>query len=245
MYFRRFLVIALLAVLAPVVLLSAAPQTPTSDRSAEATAKVPALESFHEVIFKIWHDAWPNKDAVTLKKLVPDVEKGISEVAAAPLPGILREKKAAWDAGIAKLQSIGSEYKSAAGADDAAKLLAAAEKLHSQYEALVRIIRPALKEIDDFHSSLYLLYHYYLPSYQIEKIRDSASELKLKVDALNRAKLPDRLKSKEAAFTTARAKLSKSVDDLKIAVASNDREKIKDAVTTVHADYENLNGVFE
>jgi hypothetical protein len=112
-------------------------------------------------------------------------------------------------------------------------------------EALVRIIRPALKEIDDFHSSLYLLYHYYLPSYQLDKIKTSASELKLKMEALNRAKLPDRLKPKEASFTTARAKLSKSVDALEAAVVSNDREKIKDAVTTVHADYEPLNGIFE
>ena len=41
-------------------------------RSAEATAEVPALDSFHEVIFKIWHEAWPKKDAALLKQLAPD-----------------------------------------------------------------------------------------------------------------------------------------------------------------------------
>ena len=29
---------------------------------ADAVAEVPELVSFHEVIFKIWHEAWPNKD---------------------------------------------------------------------------------------------------------------------------------------------------------------------------------------
>jgi hypothetical protein len=28
----------------------------------DAIARVPALESFHEVIRLIWHDAWPNKN---------------------------------------------------------------------------------------------------------------------------------------------------------------------------------------
>ena len=216
-----------------------------TDRVADSTAKVPALDSFHEVIFKIWHDAWPNKDTATLKKLAPEVERGISGVASAALPGILREKKTEWEAGVARLQALGAEYKSAAGGEDAAELLAAAEKLHSQYEALVRIIRPALREIDDFHSSLYLLYHYYLPSFQVDMIRRSAEELKLKVEALNRARLPDRLKAKEQDFAAARAKLSKSVEAFAAVAPSGDRSKIQDAVTTVHSDYESLNSIFE
>lgn len=71
-----------------------------AQRPAEATASVPALDSFHEVIFKIWHEAWPKKDAAMMQRLLPEVEKGISEVASAQLPGILREKKAAWEEGV-------------------------------------------------------------------------------------------------------------------------------------------------
>ena len=86
-----------------------------AQRPAEATAEVPALDSFHEVIFKIWHEAWPQKNTSMLRQLVPDVNKGIAAVATAPLPGILRDKKAAWDEGVKQLRNAGSEYVAAAG----------------------------------------------------------------------------------------------------------------------------------
>ena len=214
-------------------------------RSAEATASVPALDSFHEVIFKIWHEAWPKKDTATLRQLLPDVEKGISAVSSAPLPGILRDKKTAWDEGVRKLQAAGSEYKAAAAGSDDPKLLAAAEKLHSQFESLMRTIRPALKELDEFHAVLYMLYHHYLPKYDLQNIRASAAELKQKMAALNSAKLPERLKQKEPEFQSAKAKLSTSVDGLESAVQTNAEQKIKDAVNSVHSNYQALDRVFE
>ena len=215
------------------------------ERPAEATPSVPALESFHEVIFKIWHEAWPKKNTPLLRQLLPDVEKGISEVAAAPLPGILREKKAAWDEGIQKLQSIGLQYKTTASASDDSALLDAAEKLHSQFEALVRTIRPALRELDEFHAVLYMLYHHYLPKYDVEKIRSSAVELNQKMAALNSARLPERLKQKEPDFQQARFKLTTSVEFLNAAVQSNAEATIKEAVNAVHSNYQALDRVFQ
>jgi NADH dehydrogenase/NADH:ubiquinone oxidoreductase subunit G len=216
-----------------------------AEPAADAVAKVPALDAFHEVIYKIWHDAWPNKDASMLQKLLPDVEKGIAEVAGAKLPGILREKKAAWDENVKKLQAISSDYKAAATSKDDPKLLAAAEKLHSQYEAMVRVIRPALKELDDFHAVLYMIYHYYMPEKKSDKIKSSSAELKVKMAALNAAMLPERLKKIEETYTAARAKLSKSVDELEAALPSNNEAKIKQAIELVHTNYEMLNQLFE
>jgi hypothetical protein len=216
-----------------------------AQRPAEATANVPALGDFHEVIFKIWHEAWPDKNTAMLQQLLPEVEKGVASVASAQLPGILREKRSAWEEGVKKLQSAGQEYKAAAAAKDDARLLAAAEVLHSRFEELVRAIRPALKELDEFHAVLYMLYHHYLPNYEIEKIRASAAELKQKMEALNGAKLPDRLKQKGAAFQAARARLAKSVDALEVSVRSNEENAIRAAVDSVHAGYQTLNQVFE
>jgi hypothetical protein len=228
-------------ILAPAGLAKAQTAAPPAD----AVAKVPALDAFHEVIYKIWHDAWPNKDAALLQKLLPEVEKGIAEVAGAKLPGILREKKTAWEENVKKLQATVSEYKAATTAKDNARLLAAAEKLHSQYEAMVRVLRPVLKEIDDFHAVLYMLYHYYMPEKNMEKIKSSAGELKVKMAALNAAKLPERMKANEEAFSSARAKLAKAVDELEAVVASKDEAKIKPAVELVHTNYEMLNQLFE
>jgi hypothetical protein len=211
---------------------------------ADAVAQVPALDSFHEVIAQIWHEAWPKKDVAMLQKLSPEVEKGIEKVAAAPLPGILREKKAAWEEGVKKLKSAGAEYKAAAAAKDDQRLLVAAEALHSRFEGLMRAIRPALKELDDFHATLYMLYHYYLPKYEIAKIKSSAVELKKKMAALDAARLPERLKQKEGEFQAARAKLSQSVDALEPALRTNQEKAIKEAIEALHSNYQSLDKVF-
>jgi hypothetical protein len=216
-----------------------------AQRPADATARGPALDSFHAVIYKIWHEAWPEKNVALLRQLLPEVEKGISDVVSAQLPGILREKKAAWEEGVRKLQAVGSEYKGAAGARDDTALLASAERLHSQFEALMRITRPALKELDEFHAVLYMLFHYYLPDYDIEKIRASAAELKRKMAALNQSSLPERLRQKEAEFEAARAKLSRSVDALESAVRNDNRKTVENAISVMHADYQALNRIFE
>ena len=216
-----------------------------AQRSAETTPEVPALDSFHEVVFKIWHEAWPEKNTSMLRQLFPEVEKGIDGVASAQLPGILRDKKAAWEEGVKKLQIAGSEYRAAAESNNDSALMASAEKLHSQFEALMRITRPALKELDEFHAVLYMLYHHYLPDHEYENIRSSAVELKQKMTALNEAKLPERLKQKESQFQAARAKLSQSVDALEPAIGSNNEKIVREAVSVVHADYQALNGVFD
>ena len=217
----------------------------SAQRPEEATANVPALEAFHEVIFKIWHEAWPKNDSAMLRQLLPDVQKGIASVVSAELPGILREKKEVWDEGVKKLQNAGAEYAAAAEAKDDSRLLAAAEMLHSQFEALMRATRPALKELDEFHAVLYMLYHHYLPERDTQNIRASAMEMKEKMAALNSAKLPERLKQKEAEFQAARSKLSASVDALDSVVQANSEQKIKDAVNEVHSNYQTLARVFE
>jgi hypothetical protein len=235
----------LIAVALVFVLCSARPAGHAQERPADAVADVPALHAFHEVIFKIWHDAWPKKDTAILRQLLPEVEKGVAEVASAKLPGILREKKAAWDEGVKTLQSAGSEYKAAASAKDDPKLLAAAEMLHARFEALMRVTRPPMKELDDFHSSLYMLYHHYLPNNDIQKIRTSAAEMKQKMTALNAAKIPERFRQKEMQFQAARKKLSDSVDALEAVIAANLEQKIKAAVEELHSNYEALAAICE
>ena len=237
---QRLIPAALLAALCIAVLPCYA-----QERPAEATPSVPALDSFHEVIFKIWHDAWPNKNAALLRQLLPDVEKGVADVASAPLPGILRDKKAAWEEQVKKLQIVGAEYKTAAEANDDPELMNAAEKLHSQFESMVRTIRPALRELDEFHAALYMLVHHDLPKYDVQGIRSSTAELKRKMAALNAAKLPERLKQKEAAFQAAREKLSASVEALDKSVQSDVEAKIKEGVDAVHSDYQALDRVLQ
>ncbi len=227
------------------VFLCAAACLGNPQRPPEATARVPALEDFHEVIFKIWHEAWPNKDAAMLRELLPQVEQGISTIASAELPGILREKKRAWQEAVKSLQNAGLDYRAAVAAKDDNALLAAAEALHNRFERLVRAIRPLVKELDDFHAVLYMLYHYYLPNRELQKIRSSASELKQKMDALNLIRLPDHLKAKEAEFQAARMRLSKSVDALVLSSRSDDVTTLRNAIEEVHSNYRALDELLD
>ena len=231
-----------LGVLTALLLMLGAASIPgPAQNAADAVARVPELDAFHEVIFKIWHEAWPDKNVAMLEELLPEVEKGISEVASAKLPGILREKKTLWEEGVQKLQSAGENYRAAVSAKDETKLLAAAETLHSRFEMLMRSIRPAMKELDDFHSVLYMLYHNYLPEYDLGKIRTSVAELKEKMAALNKAQIPASAKDSAFEFQAARERLSSSVDALEASLQTNSEKEIKAAVETMHSNYQALN----
>lgn len=211
----------------------------------ETKAEVPALDNFHDVIYKLWHTAWPEKDMAMLVELLPEVQQGGDALANAELPGILRDKKTVWKENIGKLQAIINEYKKSVSPVDSQRLLDAAEKLHMQYEKLVRIVRPALKEMDEFHTVLYSLYHYYLPESNKNKITESTKELTSKMEKLNKAKLPDRLKKKEATFTETRTRLSKSIEAVNKAVTSGEMKTIKTTIELMHTEYQALEKVFE
>jgi len=216
-----------------------------SSHAAETKAQVPALGKFHATIYKLWHNAWPEKDTDMMKSLVPAIQEGVEEVAKAELPGILRDKKAVWQEGVKNLQAVAAEYTKAMAGSETQPKLDAAEKLHMQYERLVRTIRPVMKEIEAFHADLYLLYHYYLPENQKEKIAHAAASLQIKMDSLDAAQLPARMKKKEEAFLTARATLSASVKEVSAVISSNDQKKIAQAIETMHSNYQALEKVFE
>jgi len=110
------------------------------------------------------------------------------------------------DANVGKLGKIVADYREAVSKKDSQKILDAAETLHAQFEALVRTIRPVMKEVDDFHQVLYKLYHYYYPAYDLPKIQSSAIELKARMEELARWSAA-RLQAKEQEFQARRSDL--------------------------------------
>lgn len=239
----RSLSVILLAV--ALVGLSAAPSfAQPAPKPEDLKASVPALDAMHDVIMPLWHDAWPNKDVKAMAAMLPDIEKHFAAVSKAELPMVLRDKKAAWVNGVDEMKRTVAAYKAAVGSGDNDALLAAAEKLHSQYEALVKVVRPVLKEMEDFHATLYVLYHHQLSPFQYDKASESVRTLQTKMDALNKAALPERLKAKTDAFTAQRARLAKSVDDVVAVLDTKDRAKIQAAIELMHTQYENLERVF-
>ncbi len=206
----------------------------------ETTTQVPALSNFHTVIYEIWHGAWPKKDVKHLQELLPKVETGVKDIASATLPGILRERKDAWDAEVKSLEAAAESYRTAVDKKQSKELLDAAEKLHMQYEKLVRTIRPALKELEEFHTDLYMLYHYYMPGDSIAAMQQSALALKEKMVSLNQAELPARMKEKEQSFIAARKDLSEAVQAFAAVAPKGDVKELHKAVGVVHEKYQKL-----
>ena len=214
-------------------------------RAQETESSIPELAAFHEVIYPIWHTAYPEKDIAMLKSLVPQVDELAAKVFAAKLPGILREKQAKYDAGLAEFRKAVEAYDAAAKGSDDKAMLDAAEALHARYEMLVRTIRPVLQEMDAFHKVLYVVYHTNLPAKDWAAVRAAAPDLKAKAEAIPQAKLSTRLQPKAEAFAKAAGELVKAADALAGLGAKADGAAVEQAVLKVHARYQELEKIFD
>lgn len=209
----------------------------------ETRSEVPALFDLHEVIAPLWHEAWPKKDVKMMKELLPQARAGVAKVAEARLPGILREKQAAWDQGVVGLKDALALYEAAAEGGAEQGLLDAVEALHSRFEGLMRITRPPMKELDAFHVPLYRLHHHDLAAEAWPAVTVSAGEMATACQTLAAAPLPRRFASREAEVRPQIEALCAKSDILKTAAAGTDRQAIATAAEEVHAQYQKLEGL--
>ena len=144
---------------------------------AEIKAEVPALAEFHEVIYPLWHDAWPNRNLGLMKELLPQIKAHVAAVQKAELPGILRDKQGKWDEGVAGVAASAGALEQALAQEDQQAALDAAEALHAGFEGLVRTVRPRMKELDAYHQVLYRIYHYDWPQKNLAALKQHAAEL--------------------------------------------------------------------
>jgi hypothetical protein len=211
----------------------------------EPSTSVPELETFHDVVMPMWHTAYPAKDYAALRKIAPDVQAGVAKIAAAKLPGILREKEAAWAKGIAALQAASAAYaKAAAGTDDKALLLAA-ENLHTVYEAQGQIIRPVVPEMNEFHKTMYVVQHTYVPEKKWAEVCKASPDLLTRAEAVSKATLPKRVEAKTEAFKKESAALVADAKALAAACKANQPAGIEKATDALHSRYEGLGKIFE
>jgi len=211
----------------------------------ELTSTVAELEAVHEVMAPMWHDAFPAKDFESIRTAVTQFEPLLRDLDSAVLPGILQDKQAPWDEGKTRLLDSFRELDSAASTGDEAGMLASAEAFHMSYEALVRIIRPVVPELDTFHQHLYGLYHYYGPGYDLEKIRRAADAMAADVPPLFAAELPSRVEGRQADFQARVEELGNEVATLLLLLEAPNREEVEAAIEAVHAAYEAVDAIFD
>jgi hypothetical protein len=211
---------------------------------AELKADVPELHAFHEVIAKMWHDAVPAEDTTMLRLLWPDIVKGSEAVHAAELPGILRDKQEAWKQGLDRLHGAELMYGAAIAAGGKDRLLKAAEDLHTAFEGLVRVIRPAMPELMSFHEVLYKIYHYDLPKKDLASLKSRMPALAAEMDTLNAASLPKHRAAQAADFQKARQQLAGAVAALQATISgSNEWADVEKSVEEMHSAYQGVESV--
>ncbi|MBS4035114.1 MAG: hypothetical protein KGZ85_11665 [Ignavibacterium sp.] len=220
-------------------------QSQEDPKSSETSWNVPELFAFHDVIYQIWHTAFPNKDIKMLKGFKDDVNAGAEKIFEIKLSGILRDKEEKWKEGTEKLRSSVESYNRAATSDDDQSMLNAAEDLHSDFEMLVRIIKPMSKEIDDYHQTLYMIYHYYYPEKDYIKLKEASSDLYGKAGIIKSSDIPGRALNKKDEYLYLVENLFTATEEFMVAAQNNDLEKIDDLIEEVHNKYQELEHLFD
>lgn len=212
---------------------------------AEITAEVPELSAVHELMYPLWHDAFPSQNYDSIRALVPLFEPLLAAVDSVQLPGILRHKQEGWDAGKAVMLSSFEGLQQAIDASDNEAMLSHTEAFHIGYEQLVRMIRPLLPELESFHQELYKLIHYYGPANDRAQMSEAVAAMTEKLEPLRQATLPERLSENQGDFDAGVGVLAESLAQLSEALDGSDDEVVQAAVDAVHSAYGTLEGVFE
>jgi hypothetical protein len=216
--------------------------------STEITSSVPELIKFHDVIYLIWHEAYPVKNIAELKSFVSQIKTDIEKINNAKLPGILRDKEVKWKEGLVNLNKAAEEYYFAANGTNDELLLTAAENLHHNFEVMVRTLKPVLKEVDEYHKILYVIYHKYFPDKKYDEISNVIDDLIEKANAImnvSEDRLVKRLIDRVGLYRTAAKYLYDATVLLKEVLTTKDSSKIDEAVENMHSKYQKLESVFE
>jgi hypothetical protein len=238
LFLRAFLVIA---VVVPAVLPARAQSTTTTETEAE----VPALTAFHEVIYPLWHTAWPAKDVALMRELLPKVKTNVAALQKASLPGILRDKKDRWNESVANVVAATDAYDKALAKNNVPALLAAVERLHAEFEGLIRLTRPAMPELEAYHQVLYRIYHHDWPDRNLDALRADSDALVTSCNTLMHATLPTRYASRQGEIFPGIARMCIATTALRSSLQGGQAEAAGHAVERVHASYQDLEKLFE
>jgi hypothetical protein len=243
-FYNVLLVIILMAFLILTVSCQQEAEPQAEVTQEELSASVPELSDMHEVVYPLWHTAFPDKDFALIKELLPQLDVLMQKVEEAELPGILREKQTVWDEGKQALKSAIEQLNQAANEDNEEEMLKQTEAFHTAYEGLVRTLRPLVAELDAFHQELYKLYHYHSPNEDLEAMRTTVAAMQEKMILLKGVQLPSRLADRQIEFDEAVNNLETELNMLAEVVQSNRKREIAEAVEKVHTAYQNTEKIF-
>ena len=206
---------------------------------------VTGIREFHEVLYPVWHDYFPQGDFQSIREAIPEFKRTTKILMEAELPQFYHNVKDHFQDGRKALALSVDKLESVAQTGDDKELAKAVEEMHTAFERMARILAPRIKELEEFHLVLYPLWHQAMPNEDYQAIKSAIPSLEDKTDALISAVLPQRFKGLEPQFLEKREALKQAVHELADVCRKNDDDSIIQKLTQMHQAYMELDQVFE
>lgn len=103
--------------------------------------KLAELDSFHEDLYKLYHNCMPANDLENIRSIIPSMKEKALKLQQAKLNGKLAEKQSLYDKKVAELQKALLVLEKSAGKGNTKKVTAAGENVHTIYQQLDALLQ--------------------------------------------------------------------------------------------------------
>jgi hypothetical protein len=203
-----------------------------------------AIEDFHQVLMPLWHESFPKKDFQTIRDKAKELEQKLMALIRVPPSAELSRDEERLRDYLSKRQELAfsvMELGRAAKDQPDSTLASAFESMHWSYEELAKFFAVDIEELDQFHETLYFLWHKALPERDYQAIKDTAPVLKTEVDSLMKIPVPSACKVKIEEFEGGKTALKDAVYMLVDACAKGSEDEIDAGLKAVHDRFVDLN----
>ena len=203
-----------------------------------------AMDDFHEVLRPLWHESYVQEDFKTIREKAPLLQQKIMNLIRVPAPADLSQDEEKLHTFLAKRQELAffvMEVNRAAKDGPDSTLASAFESMHWGYEELEKFFAVQIEELDQFHETLYFLWHRALPERNYEAIRNTAPVIKAEIDSLMKVPVPSGCDIKGEEFEKRKTALKDAVYGFAQVCEKGTEDDIDAALKTLHDRYAELN----
>lgn len=205
-----------------------------------------AMDDFHEVLAPLWQESYAEEDFKTIREKAPLLQQKIMALIRVPAPADLSQDEEKLHTFLAKRQELAffvMEVNRAAKDGPDSTLASAFESMHWGYEELEKFFAVQIKELDQFHETLYFLWHRALPARDYQAIRKTAPVFTAEMDSLMKVPVPAGCKIEEEEFEKRKAALKDAVYGFAETCEKGSEDDIDAALKAVYGRFEELNSL--
>lgn len=233
----------LAVILAALICLAAVVQAEENESC--GSPKFVEMSDFHEVLYKIWHEQYPEDDWQGVRATAPELAARMKLLAEAEIPEVFKYRSADIIKARDTLGKVVADIDQAAKADDDQKLKTAVKELHDAYHGLVVELHSRPGEVDQLHTVIALMWHEDYPDKNFASLKTRMDSFNGSLNALLSLKLGKRYSVDPVKYDEAQSALKEQGAALQAAVAAGDQDAAWSALDKFHEAFRSLNLLFE